>query len=276
MEIVAGDLADRDCVLEAMRGCDIVFHLGALIAIPYSYRAPASYVQVNVGGSLNVFQAARELEVSRVVHTSTSEVYGSARYTPIDEDHPLQAQSPYAASKIAADKLAESFFHSFGLPVVTVRPFNTFGPRQSPRAVIPTVVLQCMNGGELRLGNLEPTRDFTFVDDTVSGFLQAAQSEEAIGETLNLGTGHEVSIGDLVTIVGRVTNVTPRVIHSPERVRPATSEVGRLCADASKAERCLGWRPKVSLEEGIARVVKWMSANMDLHLNRYSVAEYAV
>ena len=276
MEIVAGDLTDRDCVRAAMQGCDIVFHLGALIAIPYSYRAPASYVQVNVGGTLNVLQAARDLDVSRVIHTSTSEVYGTARYVPINEDHPLQAQSPYAASKIAADKLAESFFHSFGLPVVTIRPFNTFGPRQSPRAVIPTVVLQCLNGGKVELGNLEPTRDFTFVDDTVNGFLQAAQSEEAIGETLNLGTGHEVSIEDLVTLIGRVTNVTPRVVRSAARARPANSEVDRLCADASKAERYLGWRPTVSLEEGISRFVTWMSANMHLHLKRYSPAEYAI
>ena len=276
MDIIAGDLADRDSVHAAMRNCDVVFHLGALIAIPYSYRAPASYVRVNVEGTLNVLQSARELGVGRVVHTSTSEVYGTARYVPINEAHPLQAQSPYAASKIAADKLAESFHLSFGLPVVTVRPFNTFGPRQSPRAVIPTVALQCLKGEEIRLGNLSPTRDFTFVDDTVRGFLHAAQGQSAIGETFNLGTGREVSIADLVRLLGEVTAMEPRIVQSSERVRPANSEVERLCADAGRAERDLGWKPQVTLEEGLRRFVAWLGENMQLHLSRYSPSDYAI
>ena len=276
MEIIAGDLADRDSVHAAMKGCDLVFHLGALIAIPYSYRAPASYVRVNVDGTLNVLQAARDLGVARVVHTSTSEVYGTARYVPIDEAHPLQAQSPYAASKIAADKLAESFCLSFGLPVVTVRPFNAFGPRQSPRAVIPAIMLQCLNGGEVRLGNLDPTRDFTFVADTVRGLIQAAQVEDILGETYNLGTGREIAIGDLVRLIGEATGVDPRIIQDPSRMRPQGSEVERLCANAKRAEQRLGWKPQVTLEDGLRQVAAWLSQNMDLHLNRYSPAGYAV
>jgi dTDP-glucose 4,6-dehydratase len=275
MEIIAGDLADRDSVRAAMEGCEIVFHLGALIAIPYSYRAPLSYVKVNVEGTLNVLQAARDLGVRRVVHTSTSEVYGTARYVPIDEAHPLQAQSPYAASKIGADKLAESFHLSFGLPVVTVRPFNTFGPRQSPRAVIPTIALQCLTGGDIRLGNLDPTRDFTFVSDTVSGFLRAAEAEGAVGRTINLGTGREVSIGDLVRLTGEATGVNPRVVQEEKRVRPRASEVERLVADAARAKEDLGWEPQVTLEDGLRRFVAWMSKNLDLHLSRYQPADYA-
>jgi dTDP-glucose 4,6-dehydratase len=275
VEIVAGDLADRDSVRAAMKGCEIVFHLGALIAIPYSYHAPASYVRVNVEGTLNVLQCARELGITRMVHTSTSEVYGSARYVPIDEMHPLQAQSPYAASKIAADKLAESFYLSFSLPVVTVRPFNTFGPRQSPRAVIPTIVLQCLNGGVVRLGNLEPTRDFTFVADTVRGFLRAAEADHAVGETINLGTGREFSIGELVRLAGRATGTDPRIVREQERVRPEGSEVERLCANAERAAQVLGWRPQIALEEGLDRVVAWMVDNMDLHLSRYEPGAYA-
>jgi NAD dependent epimerase/dehydratase len=276
MEIVAGDLADRDSVRSAMRGCDLVFHLGALIAIPYSYNAPASYVGVNVNGTLNVLQAARDLANVRVIHTSTSEVYGTAQYVPIDEKHPLQAQSPYAATKIAADKLAESFHLSFGLPVTTVRPFNTFGPRQSPRAVIPTIILQCLNGGEIRLGNLEPTRDFTYVTDTVSGFLCAAQADSAIGDTINLGTGREISIGDLVNLIGHVTNVNPRIVRDDQRVRRADSEVERLCADARRAQSSLNWKPQVTLEDGLRRAATWMSQNMDLHLSRYKPTDYAI
>lgn len=276
MEIVAGDLADRDSVRKAVDGCDVVFHLGALIAIPYSYQAPASYVRVNVEGTLNVLQSARDTSVSRVVHTSTSEVYGTARYVPIDEAHPLQGQSPYAATKIAADKLAEAFFHSFAIPVVTVRPFNTFGPRQSPRAVIPTIALQCLNGSEVRLGNLDPTRDFTFVADTVRGFLRAAQTENVLGETINLGTGREVSIENLVKLIGTACGVEPRIVQQDERLRPKGSEVERLCANAVLARRTLGWQPEVTLEEGLVRVVAWIRENMDIHLSRYRSGQYAV
>lgn len=275
-EIVFGDLADRDSIKSAMNGCDVVFHLGALIAIPYSYRAPASYVRTNIEGTLNVLQAAREFSVARVVHTSTSEVYGTARYVPISEAHPLQAQSPYAASKIAADKLAESFRLSFGLPIVTVRPFNTFGPRQSPRAVISTIALQCLNGGEIRLGSLDPTRDFTYVSDTVCGFLAAAVSEKALGETINLGTGREISIRDLVGLVGSICGVRPSISQESVRIRPAASEVERLCADVTRAEQILGWRAEVPLEQGLRQLVQWMKGNMDVHLKHYKIAEYAI
>ena len=201
IEVVASDLADRDSVSRAMKGSEIVFHLGALIAIPYSYEAPSSYVQTNVIGTLNVLLAARDLKVDRVVHTSTSEVYGTAQYVPIDEKHPLQGQSPYSASKIGADKMAEAFHRSFGLPVVTLRPFNTFGPRQSSRAVIPTIISQCLTGNTVRLGSLEPTRDFTYVTDSVEGYLSAADADDAVGTTINLGSGREVSIGDLARLI---------------------------------------------------------------------------
>ncbi len=205
VEVVPSDLADRDSVMRAMNGSEIVFHLGALIAIPYSFDAPSSYVQTNVIGTLNVLQAARALNVERIVHTSTSEVYGTAQYVPIDEKHPLQGQSPYSASKIGADKMAEAFRRSFGLPVVTLRPFNTFGPRQSPRAVIPTIISQSLAGDTVHLGSLGPTRDFLFVADSVEGYLRAAVADDVVGETINMGTGREISIGDLAQLIVRMT-----------------------------------------------------------------------
>jgi NAD dependent epimerase/dehydratase len=270
VEIVRGDLRDRDLVARSQRGCQVVFHLGALIAIPYSYEAPASYVETNITGTLNVLQAARSEGVERVVHTSTSEVYGTARRIPIDESHPLQAQSPYAASKIAADKMAEAFHLSFGLPVVTVRPFNTYGPRQSARAVIPTLITQALTGQAIKLGNLAPTRDFVFVADTVAGFLRAGASPEAVGHTFNLGTGREISIADLVMLVARLCGAARLVERDPRRVRPEGSEVERLCADNRKAAELLGWTPAVTLEEGLRQTIGWLGE----HLSLYRPAEY--
>jgi NAD dependent epimerase/dehydratase len=243
-----------------------VFHLSSLIAIPYSYVAPHSYVETNVTGALNLMEACRDAGVSRVVHTSTSEVYGSARYVPIDEAHPLQGQSPYSASKIGADMMAQSYHRSFELPVVTVRPFNTFGPRQSARAVIPTILSQLLSGRtQIRLGALAPTRDFNFVDDIVEGFLLAARCDRAVGEVVQLGTGAEVSIGDLVRLAADVAGCSVEVSEEQQRVRPAGSEVDRLCCDASRAREWMGWVPKVDLREGLARTASWMRQHLDLY-----------
>jgi NAD dependent epimerase/dehydratase len=261
MEIVAGDITDRDLLKAAMRDVEIVFHLAALIAIPHSYHAPESYVRTNVLGTLHVLQAARDAGVARVIQTSTSEVYGTARQVPISEDHPLQGQSPYSASKIGADKIAESFHLAYELPVVTLRPFNTFGPRQSARAVIPTIIAQCLDGERVRLGALSPTRDLTYVADTAEGFLAAATAEKAIGETINLGTGQEIAIGDLAALIGRLMGKTVRVESDSERLRPEASEVGRLKSDNSKAQKLLGWQPKTTLEDGLRRTVEWLTAN---------------
>lgn len=260
MRVVAGDICDRECVRSAMDGAEVVFHLAALIGIPYSYVAPASYVATNVAGTLNVLQVAREVGIARFVHTSTSEVYGTARYFPIDEAHPLQGQSPYSASKIGADKIAESFHLSFGLPIVTVRPFNTFGPRQSARAIVPTIVSQALAGGSIHVGNLKPTRDMNFVTNTVDGFLAAGAAPGAIGGTFNLGSGREISIGDLVALIGRQMGRTLDAVVDSDRRRPAGSEVDRLVADASVAARVLDWTPAVGLEEGLTRTIDWIAA----------------
>ena len=272
IEVISGDICDRDSVLRAAQGVEIVFHLAALIAIPYSYHAPASYVRTNVEGTLNVLQAARERGVERVVHTSTSEVYGTARYVPIDEAHPLQGQSPYSASKIGADKLAEAFHLSFGLPVVILRPFNTFGPRQSARAVIPTIITQALANQEIRLGNLSPTRDLNFVLDTVEGFICAAASPAAIGKTINIGTGREISVGDLARLILGLLGKELPIVCEEERVRPAGSEVERLCADNRLAREVLGWQPRHTLEEGLRKTIEWMEG----HLERYRPGLYVV
>ena len=272
MEVVAGDICDRDSVRHAMQNVEIVFHLAALIAIPYSYHAPASYVRTNVEGTLNVLQVARDIGVARVVHTSTSEVYGTARYTPMDESHPLQGQSPYAASKIGADKMAEAFHLSFGLPVVTVRPFNTFGPRQSARAVIPSIITQCVSGQVVRLGNLHPTRDLNYVANTVEGFLLAALHPGAVGHTINLGSGQEMSIGDLAQLIARLTGRPLSVETAAERLRPQASEVERLLADNTLAQNLLGWTPGVDLETGLRHTIDWIQA----HLERYRPDVYVV
>ncbi|MDT4969351.1 MAG: hypothetical protein QOJ64_4088 [Acidobacteriota bacterium] len=265
IEVLAGDIVDRDSVRRAMKEVEIVFHLAALIAIPYSYDAPLSYVRTNVEGTLNVLQVARDVEVERVVHTSTSEVYGTARVVPINESHPLQGQSPYSASKIGADKVAEAFHLSFGVPVVTVRPFNTYGPRQSARAVVPTIITQCLTGKRVRLGSLHPTRDLNYVTDTVQGFLRAASVPEAIGRTINLGSGREISIGDLAETIARLVNQDVKVERDEQRIRPDGSEVERLLADNTLAQTVLGWKPVVNLEEGLAQTIDWMREHLELY-----------
>jgi len=261
INVILGDVRDQDSVLRMMQGVDIVFHLAALIGIPYSYHAPLSYVRTNVEGTVNVLQSAMRCNVSRVIQTSTSEVYGSAISVPINEQHPLQGQSPYSASKIGADKIAESFHLSFDLPVVIVRPFNTFGPRQSARAVIPTIVAQALKESAITLGNLEPTRDLNYVADTVEGFIKAAEAPNCVGEVINLGTGREISIGKLAETILAIMGKRLPVLNAEERVRPKGSEVDRLCADNSKALELLGWEPKYTLEEGLNRTIEWITEN---------------
>lgn len=272
LEVVLGDIRDFFSVREAMQGREIVFHLAALIGIPYSYHAPQSYLHTNIEGTLNVLQGARELETERVICTSTSEVYGTAQYVPIDENHPLQGQSPYSASKIAADKLAESYFRSFETPVAVVRPFNTYGPRQSARAVIPTIITQALSGTEVRLGSLTPTRDFNFVADIVEGFVAAAGSREAVGQVINLGTGIEISVQKLASILGDLLGKKLSLVAEEQRIRPDNSEVERLCADATKARTLLGWKPQINLQEGLRQTIAWIEPN----LKRYRVNEYSV
>jgi dTDP-glucose 4,6-dehydratase len=272
IDLRRGDLADRDSVYDAVKDREIVFHLGALIAIPYSYLAPESYVRTNILGTLNVLQAVRELGVRRLVHTSTSEVYGSAQFIPMTEAHPLVGQSPYSASKIAADKLAESYHRSFETPVVTLRPFNTFGPRQSARAVIPAIAVQLLAGRPVKLGDTRPTRDFVFVDDTADAFLRAATAPGIEGLTVHTGGGREIAIGDLPAMIGAAAGLPVEVESDPQRIRPAASEVERLHADASLARDRLGWAPSISVEEGLARTVAFIRDNPGL----YRPAEYAV
>jgi len=272
VEVILGDIRDQDITQRALAGVDVVFHLAALIAIPYSYHAPLSYVRTNVEGTLNVLQAAVRNKVGLVVHTSTSEVYGSARRVPIGEDHPLQGQSPYSATKIGADKIAESFHLSFGTPVVTVRPFNTYGPRQSARAVIPTIITQALADEPIRLGNVEPTRDLNYVLDTVAGFTAAAESSQAIGQTINLGTGREISVGDLAATILKAMGKDLPIITDNERVRPVGSEVERLCADAGRAKEMLGWTPKYTLEEGLTQTIEWIQENNE----RYRRGSYVI
>lgn len=262
VEIVAGDVRDGERVARAVEGTEVVFHLAALIGIPYSYEAPESYVQTNVVGSYNVLNGARRAMVERVVQTSTSEVYGTARRVPIDETHPLQPQSPYSASKIGADMLALSFHHSFGLPVSVMRPFNTYGPRQSTRAVIPTVLSQLLAGADvIQVGTTTPTRDFNFVTDTVRGFLAVAASERTVGQVVNVGSGREISIGDLIELLARIAGRTVKVESDAERRRPPGSEVERLLCDNTRIREWTGWLPEVSLEEGLRRTAEWMTGN---------------
>jgi len=253
-EVFAGDIRDPHGVKEAMKGCEAVLHLAALIAIPYSYHSPDTYVDTNVKGTLNVLQAARALGIKRVIHTSTSEVYGTARFVPITEEHPLQGQSPYSATKIAADQLAYSFYASFGLPVVIVRPFNTYGPRQSARAVIPTIITQIASGKQkIRLGAVSPTRDFNYVQDTVTGFLAALNSERGLGEVVNLGSNFEISIGDTAQLIAAAMNTEIEIITDEARMRPENSEVERLWADNTKAFQLFGWQPNYRGREGFMR-----------------------
>jgi len=273
LEVVQGDVRDAQFMRNHVGGCDVVFHLAALIGIPYSYEAPESYLDTNVRGALNLLQAARDAAIGRVVITSTSEVYGTACYTPMDEKHPLQAQSPYSASKIAADKLAESYHLSFALPVVTVRPFNTYGPRQSARAVIPTIISQVLGGSDtLRLGSLEPVRDLTYVEDTVRGFLLAGRAEHAVGQVINLGTAQGISVGDLAKLIMGIVGRQVPIVADADRVRPPASEVRLLIAKTERARDLLGWKAEVSLDDGLRRVVDYISGNMVA----YRVGSYAV
>lgn len=258
VEVVTGEVQDSFSVAAAVAGCDVVFHLAALIGIPYSYVAPKSYVDTNVVGTLNVLEACRRHGVSRLVHTSTSETYGTAQYTPIDERHPLQGQSPYSASKIGADKIAESYFRSLDVPVATLRPFNTYGPRQSLRAVIPTIIGQALEGDVVRLGSLEPVRDFTFVADTARAFLAVATAEAAVGQTLNAGSGRGISIGDLARLVLRLLDSDAELVHEERRVRPEASEVFELLCDSTRLRELTGWRPAVELKEGLEATIRWM------------------
>jgi len=263
VDVIVGDIIDHDSVRNAVKGVEVVFHLAALIGIPYSYQAPSSYVQTNVVGTLNVLQASLATKVEKVVHTSTSEAYGSAQYVPIDENHPLQGQSPYSATKIGADKLAESFFRSFELPVATIRPFNTYGPRQSARAIIPTVISQVLTQSELQLGNLTPTRDLNFVSDTVEGFLHVASEAKAVGEVINIGNGKEISIGDLAQKIIKLMGKNVSIVSESQRERPEASEVDRLCADISKARMLLDWEPKYNLDDGLSKTIAWVKSNID-------------
>lgn len=261
-EVFAGDIRDPHGVKEAMKGCDAVLHLAALIAIPYSYHSPDTYVDTNIKGTLNILQAARELGVRRVVHTSTSEVYGTARFVPITEDHPLQGQSPYSATKIAADQLAYSFYTSFSLPVAIVRPFNTYGPRQSARAVIPTIITQIANGQrQIKLGVVSPTRDFNYVADTVAGFVAALDADHVVGEVINIGSNFEISIGDTAHVIAEVMGVEIDIFTEEQRLRPEKSEVERLLASNTKAKELLGWQPKYGglegFQRGLTETVAW-------------------
>jgi NAD dependent epimerase/dehydratase len=263
VEVVSGDIRDPFLVDKAVESCEIVYHLASLIAIPYSYVAPKDYVETNVGGAVNVMQAARRHGVKRVVHTSTSECYGTARYVPIDEEHPLQGQSPYSASKIGADMIAESYWRSFDLPIATIRPFNTYGPRQSARAVIPSIIIQAFAGGPVRLGTLTPTRDLNFVQDTVRGFLKVGESPEAVGQVINVGHGREISIGDLAKLILEIMGSDADIQTEEQRIRPDRSEVDRLLCSNERAGKLLGWRPEVSLREGLTRTVAWISDHRD-------------
>jgi NAD dependent epimerase/dehydratase len=262
LDVFAGDIRDPHGVKDAMKGCSIVLHLAALIAIPYSYHSPDTYVDTNIKGTLNVVQAARELGVERVVHTSTSEVYGTAKFVPITEDHPLHGQSPYSASKIGADQIAMSFYTSFNTPVTIIRPFNTYGPRQSARAIIPTVITQIASGKKvLKLGALHPTRDFNFIKDTVNGFIAAMRSPESIGEVINIGSNYEISIGDAVQLISDAMKVDVKIETDSVRLRPDKSEVERLWADNSKAKRLLAWEPlyggRNGFKHGLTETISW-------------------
>lgn len=266
IEVFTGDIRDPNGVREAMNGTDAVFHLAALIAIPFSYHSPDSYVDTNIKGTLNVLQAARQLGVERILITSTSEVYGTAQYVPIDEKHPFQGQSPYSATKIGADRLAESFYRSFDMPISIVRPFNTFGPRQSARAVIPTIISQLLAGKkEIKLGSLTPTRDFNYVKDTAAGFIAIAESNRTIGEEINIATGKEISIGELANEIIAQINPEARIICDEQRLRPEKSEVNRLLGSNEKLKNLTDWSPQYTFEQGIAETISWIKEHMDTY-----------
>ena len=275
IEIFAGDIRDPNGVREAVKGVDEIFHLAALIGIPFSYHSPDNYVDTNIKGTLNILQATRDLEVERLLVTSTSEVYGTALEVPIDEQHPRQGQSPYSATKIGADFMAESFYKSFDLPISIVRPFNTYGPRQSARAVIPTIITQLLDGmQQIRLGALSPTRDFVYVKDTVSGFLEIAESEETIGEDLNIATGNEISIGELAELLIELINPAAEIVTDEQRLRPEKSEVDRLLGDNSKITKLTDWKPSFPLKEGLQKTIEWFGR--EEHLSQYKSRTYNI
>lgn len=273
IDVFTGDIRDPNAVREATKGVDAVMHLAALIAIPFSYYAPDTYVDTNIKGTLNVLQAARDANIQRVLVTSTSEVYGTAQYVPIDEKHPFQGQSPYSATKIGADRLAESFYRSFGLPVTIVRPFNTYGPRQSARAVIPTIITQLLAGKEnIQLGSLDPTRDFNFVKDTARGFIEILKCDKTIGEEINIATQHEISIGQLAEELIKQINPQAKIVCDNQRLRPEKSEVERLLGANEKIKRLTAWEPKYTFEEGLAETIAWLKNNLD----KYKIDIYNV
>lgn len=279
IEIFAGDIRDPNGMMRAVEGCDLVFHLAALISIPYSYHSPDSYVDTNIKGTLNILQASRTMGVSKIVHTSTSEVYGTAKFVPISEEHPLQGQSPYSASKIGADQIAFSFFSSFGTPVAIIRPFNTYGPRQSARAIIPTVITQIASGAKkIKLGSLFPTRDFSYVKDTVDGFIAVANSRSTIGKAINIGSNFEISMGDLVKLIIEIMNADVEIQSEAQRIRPEFSEVERLWADNSRAKKLTGWEPRYGglegLRKGLAETAEWFLDGG--HLKQYKPEEYNI
>ncbi|MDY6951337.1 MAG: GDP-mannose 4,6-dehydratase [Thermodesulfobacteriota bacterium] len=271
IEVFPGDLKDPEALKRPMRGSELVFHLGSLIAIPYSYINPMDFVQTNVAGTANLLHACLSANVAKIVHMSTSEVYGTAVYCPINEEHPLQAQSPYSATKIAADKLAESYYRTFGLPIAIARPFNTYGPRQSVRAVIPTIILQALRGDQVMLGSLSPTRDLNYVEDTVRGLVDIAKTPESVGEVINIGSGKEISIGDLARKIFLSLGKKVEICAEDERIRPANSEVARLVCDNSKAKRLLGWEPHVSLQDGLEKTVRWFESHGGEYRSFYAV-----
>ena len=272
VEIFPGDIQDPFVVRRAVMDCDIVYHLASLIAIPYSYIAPQSFVTTNVLGAVNLLEACRKTEIQRFIHTSTSECYGTAKYVPIDEKHPLHGQSPYSASKISADMVAESYYRSFGVPVSIIRPFNTYGPRQSARAIIPTIITQLLRKSSLKLGNLHPTRDFNYVSDIVEAFIQVADSPESVGEVINIGSGQEISINDLANKTMSLIGINVTLVHDSLRVRPEKSEVDRLLCDNSKAKKILGWQAQVSLEEGLSKTIEWIKN----HMNEFKTKIYNI
>lgn len=273
VEVFTGDVRDPNGVREAMKGTDAVFHLAALIAIPFSYHSPDAYVDTNIKGTLNVLQAAKQLDLDKVLITSTSEVYGTAQYVPIDESHPYQGQSPYSATKIGADRLAESFYRSFGLPVAIVRPFNTYGPRQSARAVIPTIITQLLAGKEeIRLGSLTPTRDFNFVKDTAQGFIEIYRSDKTVGEEINIATQNEISIGELAEELIKQINPQAKVVCDEERLRPEKSEVNRLLGSNEKIKMLTDWEPRFTFEEGLAQTIDFFRDNLE----KYKVDIYNI
>lgn len=265
IEVIMGDLRDSDAIRRVVKDTEIVFHLGSVIAIPYSYIHPRETIETNVIGALNVLTSARESSVEKVIHTSTSEVYGTAQYVPMNEKHPLQGQSPYSASKIGADMIAESFYRSFKVPVAIIRPFNVYGPRQSARAVIPTIISQALTKDRIFLGSLHPTRDYTYIDDIVEAFIKVVESPSSIGEVINIGSNFEISIGDIAKKVIVATGKNNEIVTDPRRIRPEKSEVEKLWCDNTKAKKLLGWEPKVSVDEGLRRTIEWMSDNINLY-----------